>query len=265
MSRACTLLLLLVCCFASLAWRVTPPIPTSEPPLFRLTLAGPIAQKSIPLTHALAQLGWHAQGGYVLFGVEVRLIGGREPTVNLEAPAGITVGAALRQVLQQLPSYRTKVVSQHLINIYPAGAWADPVDALNLRINQFDVSSRPPDVIMNLPTMFMPSLAEYLAQRKTGPPLPVEPPSEWIESVGPKVTLHLRNMTVREILNRVSEASENLPARYLPGGWVASLRPDPALATGWAYSFRWFPTVPSTWKQQKPKAKNRALGSAPAQ
>lgn len=261
MRRTC-ILTLLACCLVSSALRGAAPGKTASP--LRLRIAGPLTQKKTALTQALAELGRHCQGGYLLFGVEVQLRQRKEPPVDVDVPAGGTVGAALGQILRQLPGYRVAVVSQHLINIYPAGAETDPDDALNLRIKQFDVSSRPPDVIMNLPTMFMPGLAERLAQRKTGPPLPVESRGEWIESVGPKVTLHLRNMTVREILNRVSEASEELLAKYLPLGWVASLRPDPALATGWAYSFRAFLTVPSTWKQQKRKAKawSQTHGSA---
>lgn len=261
MRRTC-FLTLLAWCLVFCPLRGAAPGKAASP--LDLRIASPLTLKKVALTQALAQVGWHCHRGYILFGVEVRLTRGNEPLVDVDAATGETVGTALGQIMRQLSGYRLRVVSQHLINIYPAGAGADPGDALNLRVNKFEVSSRPPDVIMNLPVMFMPGLAERLAQRKSGPPLPVEPPSEWIESVGPKVTLHLQNMTVRDILNRVSEASEDLYPKYLPLGWVASLSPDPALATGWAYSFRAFPTVRSTWNQQKPKAKNSIVGSAPA-
>jgi hypothetical protein len=230
----------------------------------KLGLAGPLIQRKALLTQALAEVGWHCQGGYLLFGVEVQLTQGKEPMVDVDAPAGATVGEALGQIMRQLPGYRLQVVSEHLINVYPAGAKSDPNDALNLRIDHFDVVDKPPDVLVNYPPLFMPALGNRLAERKSGPSLAYQFPSQWVEGVGPKVTLHLRNMTVREIFNRVSEASEKLPAKYLPVGWVASLSPDPSLATGWAYSFRLFTTVSGTWKQQEPKAENRALGSAPA-
>ncbi|HEV2247600.1 MAG TPA: hypothetical protein VGW37_13175 [Terriglobia bacterium] len=260
MNRLCVLLLL--CCGVVSQGPATSE--TVEPPLLHLRVPGPIVRSKIPLTRALSEVATRLEGGYVLFGVQVRLTDGNEPSVNLDVPAETTLGAVLQDVLRQLPGYRLELVSQHLANIYPAGAKNDPNDALNLRIDRFDVSDRPPDVIMNLPAMFMPALAERLAQRKSGPPLPVEPPTEWLEGVGPKVTLHLHDLTVREILNRVSEASEELPAKYLPVGWVASLSPDPALATGWAYSFRLFTTVPSEWKPQKPEAESRTTDSAPA-
>ena len=236
----------------------------TAPPL-NLRIAGPLIQKKAALTQALAEVGWHCDGGYILFGVEVRLTQGKEPLVDLDAPAGATVGTALGQIMRQLPGYRLEVVSQHLINVFPAGAKSDPNDALNQRIDHFDVVNKPPDVLVNYPPLFMPALASRLAQRKSGPSLAYQFPSQWVESVGPKVTLHLRNMTVRQIFNRVSEASEDLYPKYLPLGWVASLSPDPALATGWAYSFREFLSVRSTWNQQKPKAKNSTVGSEPAQ
>lgn len=256
------ILTLLACSFASCPLLGTTRGKTASP--LNLRIAGPLIQKKATLTQVLAEVGWHCHGGYILFGAEVHLTRGKEPLVDVDAQAGATVGTALGQIMRQLSGYRLQVVSQHLVNIYPAGAKSDPKDALNVRIDHFDIVDRPPDVLMNLPPLFMPALANRLAQRKSGPSLAYQFPSQWVESVGPKVTLHLRNMTVRDILNRISEASADLYPKYLPLGWVASLSPDPALATGWAYSFRAFPTVRSTWKRQKTKAKNRSNGSAPA-
>ncbi len=260
MNRFCVLLLL-CCCFASQGPATKRAV---ESPLLHLRVSGSIVRSKIPLTHALSEVATRLEGGYVLFGVQVRLTDGNEPSVNLDVPAETTLGAVLQDVLRQLPGYRLELVSQHLVNIYPAGAKNDPNDALNLRIDHFDVVGKPPDVLVNYPPLFMPALANRLAQRKSGPSLAYQFPSQWAEGVGPKVTLHLREMTVREILNRVSEASEELPAKYLPVGWVASMSPDPALATGWAYSFRLFTTVPSEWKPQKPEAESRTADPAPA-
>lgn len=259
----CLWVLLLLCC------GVAPQGPETrqrvEPSsLLYLRVSGPLVCSKIPLTQALSEVATGLEGGYVLFGIEVHLIDGKEPSVKLDVSAETTLGAVLEGVLRQLPGYKLEIVSHHLVNIYPAGAKSDPNDALNLRIDHFDVVDKPPDVLLNYPPLFMPALANRLAQRKSGPSLAYQFPSQWVEGVGPKVTLHLRNMTVREIFNRVSEASEKLPAKYLPVGWVVSLSPDPALATGWVYSFRLFTTVPSAWKQQKPEAESRTLDSVPA-
>jgi hypothetical protein len=82
----------------------------------------------------------------------------------------------------------------------------DPNDVLNLRIPQFDVDGEHAGTILGFPTMFIPELRAKLAPPTPGQQQlfmyigPVPP--------GPTVTLHLRDVTVREILNAVTVATE---------------------------------------------------------
>lgn len=204
----------------------------------------PIVRRGITVYQALRLVGFHLRGGYALFGVELRLRDSREPTVNLNLQPGRNLGDALRQILKQLPGYASEVVSRHLINIYPAAARDDPRDLLNLRIASFDVVAELPTDILTRPYDFIPALKARL-----GPP-----ERSWTGrgflTLGPRVTLHLTNATVREILNAVSEAAERHLPKVFPPGWLCTIRPDPSSPTGGAYS--WMPLFswPDGWKKE---------------
>lgn len=58
--------------------------------------------QSIPLGNALGQLGASVSDGYVLFGLEQRLVDGKEPTVNLNIKMETTLRVALGEILAQL-------------------------------------------------------------------------------------------------------------------------------------------------------------------
>jgi hypothetical protein len=188
----------------------------------------PIVRKAIPLSYALAEVAGHVQGGYVLFGAEIREVGSKEPTVDLNVTEAQTLSDALRDVFRQMPGYTVEVVSQHMINIYPQGAKDDPKDPLNLRVEHFDVVNEQPEAILNYPDAYIFTLAKRLVERTVGPPYPIAPPSLMTYGIGPTVTLHLQNVTVRQILNAVSKATESVPPKYSPLSWVALFRPDHA-------------------------------------
>ncbi len=228
---------------------------TDQPAVLKLPIFPvPIVAEKVPLTKALSEIGVHLRDGYVLFGIEMRLTNGKEPTVDLNVTPGSTLGDALRQVFRRLPDYRFEVLSVHLINVYPAGAKDDPDDLLNFRVAGFDIVGEQADSIIQGPDDYIPDFKARLTARTKGPPPPIEAPFSTLRSVGYDVTLHLRSVTVRQVLNAVTEATEKLPTQHLPLGWVASFRLDPSLRAGRAYSWSVHGSVPHNWKEEVEKS-----------
>lgn len=207
----------------------------------------PIVRQNVPLTSALADIGVFVRNGYALFGVELRLKDGKEPTVNVNLKPGSTLGDGVRQVLQQAPGYTFEIVSEHLINIYPVGANQDPGDLLNLRVPRFDAVNAQPGDILTHPEMFIPELEARLVRRRPGEPSGVC--GTFLPGVGP-ATLHLRGVTVRQILNAVTKATEKFPAERPPLGWICSFEADATMPAGGKYSWSVHTSVPHDWKTQ---------------
>jgi hypothetical protein len=210
----------------------------------------PFEQQATCFTCALGEIGWRVQGAYVLFGVEMREKEGKEPTVDLKLAEGATLDDALRDVMRQMPAYTLEVVSDHMVDIYPTGAKDDASDPLNLRVERFDFVDDRPGTLLNGPEAYISELRKRLVQRSKGPPYPVEYSS--IIMVGmlePRITLHLRDVTVRQILNAASEATQAFPPKLLPSCWSSLLHPDPVWAVGGTYSWRAFGCVPKDWKK----------------
>jgi hypothetical protein len=144
---------------------------------------------------------------FMTFGVE--LADGDYPEERMvisSPPRGGTIGEFLEDVFRQVPTYEYEVVSEHTVSVYPRGAKQDPSNILNLKIPRFDVDSEDAGPILAFPQQFIAELRAKLAPPTPGQDQifvysgPVSP--------GPKVTLHLRDVTVREILNAVTVATE---------------------------------------------------------
>lgn len=209
----------------------------------------PFKDEAICFTCALGEIGVRLQGGYVLFGVEMREKGGKEPTVDLNVAEGATLGEALLDVLRQMPGYKMQVISDHMIDIYPQGARDDPKDALNLHVKKFDFVDDRPSTLLGYPQAYIAELAKLLVQRSKGPPYPVEYPGFMlINGLEPRATLQLQNVTVRQILNAASEAAQAFPADHPPLCWSSTFHADSAWAVGGTYSWRAFACVPRNWK-----------------
>jgi hypothetical protein len=214
----------------------------------------PIVRQHVPLTRALADIGVFARDGYVLFGVEVRVKDHEEPVVDVNLPPGSTLGDGMRQVLAQLPDYTFRVVSAHLINVLPQQADRDPNDLLNILVARFDVVDQHPARIFSAPDDFIGELTVRLRPAGGGVVASI------LEGVNdPRITLHLRNVTVRQIFNAVTEATENFPEQWQPLGWVwlfnddPTFKTDPHLPAGGRYSSSFLSSVPQDWKTQREK------------
>ncbi len=208
---------------------------------------GPIVAQGITLSKALDEIGAMARHGYVLFGVEQRLRKHRPPKVNLNLRAGSTLRDALGQVARQLPDYKFRIVSRHLINVYPAGANHDPDNVLNTRVARLDLVVKPGSIFSH-PQDFIPELNERLHPEAAGAQ-PSGRIGEVMEGTEQSVTLHLTDVTVREILNAVTEEwLKSAEGAQMPVGWLYSYDPDaapPSEKHAWGFQFG----LPDDWKK----------------
>ena len=167
--------------------------------------------ETLDLSQALATIAVLMGNSYVSFGVELQQTG-TQPHVTLRVKDGQTVKEALDAIFAQAPSFEYRVVSDHVIDVYPKGALDYANSPLNLRVSHFDVEDAPAAEVFMAPALFIREL--QTPQDKTriwrflGP------------FGSPHVTLHLRNVTVREGLNAVSEQSNREPDGPHGFGWI---------------------------------------------
>ncbi len=145
----------------------------------------------IPLPEALKAVGASLlDGNYAIFGLEMRLKDGKEPTVKLKFERRGTLVEVLEQIMLQLPDYEIEFPSGHLVTIYPKGADEDPEDVLNLRVARFHVDGERAGTIFTQPGRFMPELqgrltsgdshAQGLAETDKPVRATAEGPTEWL-------------------------------------------------------------------------------------
>jgi len=155
--------------------------------------------------------------------------------------------ATMREVLERLckadPRYEFKAVSAQIINVYPKGRGSDPFGLMDMKIRDFVFQGRAfPHTLLETISNLAPELREFLNTKA----------EEWANKVGsrggspgslltgnvppPEIELHLKDVTVRGILNAVALYGRKL---YLEGrlqGW------EPA---GWKYEFIIDPNAPT--------------------
>jgi hypothetical protein len=217
-----------------------------------------LARRRIPLSRALRTVSIEVQKGYVSYGAEIYLAGGREPIVNLALQPDSTAQAVLSEIFKQLPEYRFRILSDHFVSIYPNAAISDPNDPLNLKIERFDVSGEKAGLILTWPERFIPKLKARLT-----------PPSDRVGrekhidlyvgpvAGGPDITLHLENVTVREILNAVSEFTQRAGLTGTPLGWLYAFDPASTPNVGNVQYWRCLISLPHNRTEQLRNDKNR--------
>ena len=222
-----------------------------------LSLRTSLVRQNLPLTRALDEVGTFLQGGYAIFGIEIRSSDGREPLVNLNLETGRTLADVIEQVLKQTPGYAFEIVSPHLINVFPAGAKDDAHDALNTLVPKFDVAGGDPGQILSDPAAFVPELAQRLRPEQSGSPQPSGVVGTVLESSpAARVNIHLEHVTVRQVLNAVSEAMEQLPSQYPPVGWSCTFQPQADAPGGGRYTWNFSWSVPRDWKRDARASEN---------
>jgi len=204
----------------------------AAPDAFLQNPVGPLSSIDVPLTRALSDLGYSVKGGrYILFGITVLLNQmGEEPHVTLNLFAGDTVQRAIDSLSQQLPEYRWVLISDHLMNVFPAQQTGR--DLLGTVIDQLDIKNEYPVNILGAPEYFIPELRQAVLSELAAsvPNGGVGYGFSYGQGEGPRMSFSFRNVTVREILNRViDEMCKRFPANHPPVGWVYSVKPHPTI------------------------------------
>lgn len=224
-----------------------------EPVLSLPLFPADIVSNHVPLTQALGVVGVSVQHGYILFGLELHSKDGLEPIVSVNLPPESRVEDGLRQIMGQIPGYEYEVISEHMINIYPVGAKKNPADLLNTPVTRFDAGDVDAGGILTAPADFIPELAARLRSKASAVPQPSGHGGSVFRSNVPPITLHLKNTTVRQILNAASEATEQFPPNHQPLGWTYLFQPDSASPIGGKHSWTFLFSAPRNWKQDAAK------------
>jgi len=157
-----------------------------------------------------------------------------------------TVGEILDQLCQHSKQYRYEIIEGGIIYIHPAHAESDPLGLLNIRISDFAVQGKmvPAAIIVRIGEL-APELNNYLDRKKNEyysrrGISPASPGAIGHGNMDPNVNLHLRNMTVREILNATVVYSVRLRDET-PADWTGNKPPT----TSWMYEFVINPNAPT--------------------
>lgn len=181
---------------------------------------------NIPLSRVLAEIAVRVDHDFVLFGVELATKHGLEPLVSIHIPEPAPLNDVLTEVLTQVPEYNFAVAGPHLINIFPKTAPEDSKDILNMKISGLDLQDVPATNFLSNPARFIPELKAALTEGRPkgcaiGPGL---------SDLTPGVTLQVRDTSLRNLLNSVSEAS------------IAAAQNDRGAAHGWVYLHEQYPS-----------------------
>jgi hypothetical protein len=199
-----------------------------------------------PLLQALKSLSGRSTTTYLDFGVELDTDEAHQPMILIGSTEGLTVGQVLNRILAQAAGYYYPVKSPHFISIAPKQLRNDPKDILNRSIATFDVDGIQSGEILTWPERFVPELWRVLHQETPGKQQVYVYQGIGV-AIGPLVTLHLRDTTLREILDSVSIATEAAGPHALPLGWVFSM--EPTEDAGPAPKWHLMVGAPGNWKQ----------------
>lgn len=219
-------------------------------------IEAPMAIGKRSFTQALRDGALAMRSHFLTFGIELTVDDYPDgPMVISSQPRGGTVGEFLRDLFRQVPTYEYEVISEHTISIHPKGAKEDPNDILNLRIPKFDVDAQHAGTILGFPETFIPELRDRLYPSTPGQ----NQLFQYIGGVlpGPEVTLHLRDVTVREILNAVTVGTENpkgngrddYPVSWKCRSGTLTGEVKPRCGT--------FPSLPPNWRELVHRARSK--------
>jgi hypothetical protein len=161
-----------------------------------------------------------------------------------------TVGQILQRLCGEDPRYAFEVMNDsRIVNVYLTNARSDPRNLLNVRVSRFDVDGHVhPQTLIRSIDRYAPELGDYLDQKRrehwarTG--LPRAFPGSVLsgDAPAPKVSIHLRDLTIREILNAIvlytSDHRHALGFSF-PLSWKYEFVVDPAAPTGLGGKPKW--------------------------
>lgn len=141
-----------------------------------------------------------------------------------------TVGEILHRLCEKDSRYEYRPVEGQMVDVFSKGSLDNPDDLLNIKVREYrvDAPAWPGGVIATI-AQDVPELRELLERKK----------QEWLKKRGaspggtpgsllsgngipPRFVLHLKNVTVRQILNAISLESVRMFKAgkvYAPSGW----------------------------------------------
>lgn len=161
-----------------------------------------------------------------------------------------TVGQILQRLCGEDPRYAFEVMSDsRIVNVYLKSARSDPRNLLNVRVSRFDVEGYVhPQTLIRSIDRYAPELRDYLNEKRrehwarTGPPGAFPGSVLSGDAPVPKISIHLRDLTIREILNAIvlytSDHRDALGFSF-PLSWKYEFIVDPAAPTGLKGQPKW--------------------------
>jgi len=214
---------LLLFCFLSAAIPLLgAPAEAAEAPLDIMVTS--VQLRSVSIVAALRELQAKSPPRRVFFALEVvpfREVPESNLTLSFEKG---TVGQVLDSIMTQDPRYAYEVIDSRLIHVLPRGAKQDPTDLLNVRVRNLEIRDQQYDILFNYPQYFIPEL-EQAIERRSGTQGYA---ASMMGSVDlPRVSISMRTGTVRDVLNRIAQKTEDF-SRLPPTGWIYTFRIDEA-------------------------------------
>lgn len=161
-----------------------------------------------------------------------------------------TVAQILLRLCAEDPRYAFEVMSDsRIVNVYLTSARSDARNLLNVHVSQFDVDGYVhPQTLIRSIDRYAPELGDYLNEKLREQWVRTGPPGAFLGSVlsgdapVPKVSIHLRDLTIREILNAIvlytSDHRDALGFSF-PLSWKYEFIVDPAAPTGLGGQPKW--------------------------
>ena len=161
-----------------------------------------------------------------------------------------TLGQILQRLCGEDPRYAFEVISDsRIVNVYLTSARSDARNLLNIRVRRFDVDGDVyPQTLIRSIDRYAPELREYLDEKRrehwarTGPPGAFPGSVLSGDAPVPRVSIHLRDLTIREILNAIvlytSDHRDALGFAF-PLSWKYEFIVDPAAPTGLGGQPKW--------------------------
>lgn len=161
-----------------------------------------------------------------------------------------TVGQILQRLCAEDSRYAFEVMSDsRIVNVYLTSARRDARNLLNLRVSRFDVEENVhPQTLIQSIDRYAPELRDYLNEKRREHWERTAPPGAFPGSVlsgdapAPRVSIHWRDLTIREILNAIvlyTSDHQNALGFSFPLSWKYEFLVDSSAPTGLGGRPRW--------------------------
>ena len=180
----------------------------------------PIDATNVPLRDALSRIdSGLLEPRYVIFGVELAPRPVPEPLITLHVQGGARVAEVLAQIMRQAQGYAYSVVNTHLISVYSVPWQHDSRNLLNTRIEKVELSDQAVVDLLHTPWVSIAEVRQRMYETQAGRPATFA--GEVARSkLGPKLSLKLENVTLRDVLNAAAETISQAPPPWSRTGWV---------------------------------------------